>query len=677
MSLVLKHNATAVDLAAAHCELGSLVRSFLGPWTLTLRRSIAFDEPSDWQNEDAIVLERDGTAVFEGTIKSSERVASAAGEQIVYACVGLRQTADAVSFQRTIGGTATARVVYNCPIEELAEEFGYVANAGEMWTVGEILADILDTMAGELTGVIGTGAQGSGYVQAELDALASVPGKVVLNGRSVDEAIAAVLAHAPDFGYCIAPAAHQARFYDFRELTPRNVAGVGEAVLRQQLELSTAHCFSACTVQGTYEQIDVYEQLTPAWDSALEATWATDLAQQYPDTYGLVWRRFATAEPAAEGGALMPQRFVGGGDIAVVVAYGQIGVCRYAAVPARVYDDTRLLLAKLGRQWSNESQRYEAADVFARFTYRKGRVVGRYPATGHIGTAYTQRGLERDLVRIDEERGKKTVKGVVWAVKSTTEFVGKFLVCIPDELVGKPIEFNADGVEHTIAANKEGRVTLAEAPDTPVAKDDTFVITMQDDTVKEFDGGTLSILEKYAKETLERVMDERLMGDVPLAGLDWTLGLGQKISFTGTGDPEYGELGATLVAVEHDLARERTVLSLTSDRAFGGTVSWSELEQQRRRDRAIDENAIQIRRLWRRIRNRRAAEGAEGDPHEKDPDGPYTGDGTWTDIDNNKVVSHTGPGPVDRTVGGEGNFIEWIDLDARGHLVEAGVGTFS
>ena len=73
MSLVLKHNDTAVDLDAAHCELGSLVRSFLGPWSLTLRRAIAFDEPTDWQNEDAIELTRDGTTVFEGAIKSSER----------------------------------------------------------------------------------------------------------------------------------------------------------------------------------------------------------------------------------------------------------------------------------------------------------------------------------------------------------------------------------------------------------------------------------------------------------------------------------------------------------------------------------------------------------------------------------------------------------------------------
>ena len=132
MSLVLKHNDTPVDLAAAHCELGSLVRSFLGPCTLTLRRAIAFDEPTDWQNEDAIALERDGTAVFEGRIKSSERIASPDGEHIVYTCVGLREAADGVTFQHTIGGSDTARVVYNCPVEEELEEYGYAVNPGEM-----------------------------------------------------------------------------------------------------------------------------------------------------------------------------------------------------------------------------------------------------------------------------------------------------------------------------------------------------------------------------------------------------------------------------------------------------------------------------------------------------------------------------------------------------------------
>ena len=676
MSLVLKHNDTPVDLAAAHCELGSLVRSFLGPCTLTLRRAIAFDEPTDWQNQDTVELLRDGTTLFEGTIKSSDRTASADGEHIVYACVGLRETADGVTFQRSIGGTATARVVYNCPPEERVEEYGYVAIAGTASTVGEILADILDTMAAELAGVIGDGSTGSGYVQAELDALASVPGKIVLNALSVDEAIVAVLRHAPDFGYTIDPAAHKARFVGFRDLTAKEVAGVGDKVLRHELDFATAGCYSACTVQGTYELVDTLDELTPAWDSGLEADWTSQKAAQYPDTYGMVWRLFDTVEAAAEGGAAMPQRFVGGGDIVAIISLGQLGQSFMYFTKAQVVGDAKLLLGCFARQWSNENQAYEAATVYARYSYRKARVTGRYPATGHTGTAYTARGLARELFLIEEERGKKTIKGEVWHVILATSFLSKFQLCTEGELAGMPLEFNGDGVEHTIADNDRGILTLAEAPATPVQAGDTFVITVQDDTVKEYEGGTLSILEKYAKEILARLMDERFVGTVPLSGLDWSIALGQRINFTDTHDPEYATLGATLIAVEHDLAREHTVLSLTSDRALGGGVTWDELESQRHRDRAIDENAIQIRRLWRRLRNRRAEEGHTGDPHQKDDDGPYVGDGTWIEIDD-KLVKHIGPGPVTRTIGGDGQFIEWINLDARGHVVDAGAGTFS
>ena len=678
MSLVLTHNGAPVDLDGAHCELGSLARSFLGPWSLTLRRAIAFDEPTDWQNEDSIALARRGVTLFEGRIKSSERSASADGEHVAYTCMGLREAADGVTFQHTIGGSATARVVYNCPPEEAIEETGYVANSGEMWTVGAIVADILDTLAAELSGIVGDGTPGSGYLQAEIDALATVPGKIVLNARSVDEALLAVLRHAPDFGHSIDPATHQARFADFRTLTAKNVAGVGDAVLCHQLDFATASCYSACTVQGTFELVDILEELTPAWDTDLEADWSLKKAFDYPDTYGTVWRLFETSEPASVGGALMPQRFVGGGDILCVVEFYQHGEILRCATPAQPVGDTKLLLTTLAREWSNAGQGYQPAAVYARYAYRKARVTGRWPASGHTGTANSRRGLERELFLIEEERGRKTLKGTVDEVLSTTRFLTRYGMCVDGELVGLTVELNADGIAHAIAANTIGTIALDEAPDTPIQAGDTYVVTVQDDTRKEFEGGTLSILEKYAKETVERSMDERFVGDVPLAGLDWTIALGQKVNFTDTNDPEYGALGATLIAVEHDLAHERTVLSLTSDRALGGSITWAELEAQRRRDRMVDENAIQIRRLWRRLRNRKGEEGPRGDAHAKDDGGPYTGDDVWIDVgDDDKVVSHIGPGDVDQTIGGDGQFIEWISLDARGHLVNAGVGTFS
>jgi hypothetical protein len=678
MSLLLKHNGAAVDLEAARCELGRLTQTFQGPWTLTLRRAIAFDEPTDWQAEDSVELLRDGTAVFAGRIKSSERIASADQEHILYTCAGLRDAADALPVQRVIGGTLTARVVYNCPVEERVEEAGYVALPGTTTTAGEIIADVLDNMASALAGIIGDGTPGSGYVQAELGALEAVPPKMVLNGASVDEALRAVLAHAPDFGFTVDPAARQVRLVDFRQLQPVEVSGVGDRVLRHRLDFSTAGCASACLVQGTYEQVDILEQLMPAWDPSLQADWDSDKASTHPDTYGQVWRLFSTMTPAIEGGAVMPQRFLGDGDIVAAIRIHLPTEHKTFMVGARPVDDQHILLDTYARQWDVGNQCFEAATVLARYTYRRERVSGRYPAAGHQGTAHTRRGLERERVLIDEERGKKTAHGRVDYVWSPTTFLVYYEFLGEDQLAGLPITFPGTGVTTTIESNGHGHITLAEEPDPPLEEGQSYVITVQDDTRKEFEGGTLTILEKYAKETLERVMDERFVGAVPLAGLDWSIALGQAVSFTDTNDPEYAGLEATLLAVEHDLARERTTLSLTSDRAFGATVTWDELEAQRRGQRAAEENAIQIRRLWRRLRARRAPEGPAGDPHEEPPNGPYTGDDVWVHVDEpNREIEHIGPGPVHRVIGGFGEFIRWIHLDARGHVVDAESGTFS
>ncbi len=674
MALTLLHNGSPVDLAALHCELGSLVRSFAGPDSLALRRAVAFDEPTPWQNEDRIQLSLDGATLFDGRIKTAERVASPDREEIAYTCLGPRAQADEVPFERVIGGSPSPRVVYNCPFEQAAYETGCIALPGTAATIGEIVADILDAMAPELAGIIGDGSPGSGYVQADLEALALVPPMVAFTGQSVDAAIASLLDLAPDFGYWVDPATHRARFADFHALADKELPGVGGAVLRQQLRFSTDRCYSACTVVGGPEQVDIEEVLTPAWDPGLEADWTSEKAALLPDTYGRVWRLFATAEPAQEGGTVLPERFAGTGRPLIAIAATVEGVPEAAACEADVVDGTKLLLDTRARAWDAVAGRLATATVRARFTYAKARVAGRYPATGYAGTAYARRGLQSELLRLDEGLGKDTIKGAVAEVLSPASFRVLGGIASADELVWAAVEFNGDGARHYVATNDEGTITLTQAPQTPIQAGDSFAITYHDDTRKLHEGGTLSALELRAKEALERVMDEYVEGTIPLAGLDWSLGLGQKISFTGTNDPEYEGIGAPLVAIEHDLARERTVLTLTTWRPAGRL---DDAQPERRRDREADELRRQLLRLRRRHRRRRGGlAGAVGDPHEFHPDGPLRGDGTHIEIAH-QVVGHIGPGPAHQTFGGMGQYIQWFTLDLRGHLVEAGVGTFS
>lgn len=677
MPLTLKHNGNAVDLAAARCELGSLTRSLREPDSLTLRRAIAFDEPTDWQNEDIITLDLDGTTLFRGPIKASLRLASPQGEFILYTCRGPRAQADAIPYQRTIAGVPTPRIVYNCPIDDEPDEAANLPLPGDHWSVGDILADILDSMAAPLAGIIGTGQPGSGYLQEELDALDAVPPKIVLASESVDEAIRRVLHFAPGFAFWVDPATHKARFLDLTNPQHKLLRGIGGDVLRHHLRFSSEGCFSACTVLSGPELVDTTETLTPAWNRALEADWTSEKAEAYPDTYGLVWRLFATTAPAAEGGCLEPGGlFVSADEPFATITISDHAGTRASRAYASVYDDSHLLLDTWARERDPATGAWRPATVRARFVFRKPPASGRFPPTGHTGTAHTRRGLTRELFLLAEDRGKKSIRGRVDEVLSPTTFRVRLGLALPGHLAGATIEFNANGTRHTIAANDAWTLTLAAAPQPPLAPGHSFVISVQDDTLPLYEGGTLSLLQKYAKECLKRLMNEVVSGTLPLAGLDWSLRPGIAVSFSGTNDPDYEGLAATVLAVEHHLAHQRTILTLGTGLA-PVLPSWGALARMRRRIQHHDELRRQLLRLRRRHRHRRRIfRGAVGDPHELDPRGPIVGDGVRIDVLSN-CVTHIGPGPAQRTIGGSGQYIQWVTLDLRGHLVDAGVGTFS
>ena len=84
-----------------------------------------------------------------------------------------------------------------------------------------------------------------------------------------------------------------------------------------------------------------------------------------------------------------------------------------------------------------------------------------------------------------------------------------------------------------------------------------------------------------------------------------------------------------------------------------------------------------IRRLWKRIRRRRSTAGAAGDMFLKDDVGPHVGDEVWITVGTDKEISHIGPEEEGDVAGGDGQYIEWIEIDDRGHVVDVGTGSFS
>jgi len=640
MATTLYHNDVAFDPTAdgTWCELGTLRRSFASPFTFDLFRGLPFDAPDGWQNNDAIRLDVDGTTRFAGRITAHERAASASSEGIRYQCVGLRDQARDVAFRKTIVGAATSRLVYNCPPDEAEEEALHLAAEGTTSTVGDIVADILDTMAAELSGIVGDGTPGSGYTAAQLAALDAIPGKVVLDGLAVDEAIDDVLRHMPNVAWYVDPASRKAVFVDLAALAAKDVPGVNGSVIRQCLNTTTAGCYTACTVEGARQLVDIYDQaLAPDWDGSLEETWDLLKAMQYPDTYGRVFRKWKCTAAIANGGRVRSKRAVGTGEIVCVFRPG-VGLARqlFTCMGVAADDGTSLWT----RGWpvmaggygdrdedgTDDGTFYSACGyASAWYTYATARLSGRYPASGYTGTAYTARGLERERFITQEDRGRVLVRGTV----SETDWLGKtegdeairshYTMWLTDELAGKPITFDRTSETRTVVANLLGKLVLDQAPEQDLEVGDTFTIAIRDDGTA--DGSGLSPLEAYAREFVRWHGDEKFQGSVPLDGLDWSLGLGQAINFTGTDDPDLASLGATLLEVAHDLAAETTSLTLTSERSVGGETSWAEFAARRQRRRRIHENETQIRRLWdRTLRLERPARATGTGGEEKEDD---------------------------------------------------------
>jgi len=681
MATELYHDGTLVDCGAdgTLCELGTLRRRFASPFTLDLFQALRFDEPPPWHNNDSIRLDVDGTTRFQGKITAHERAASATAEGIRYQCVGLRDQARDVTFRKTLAGAVTSRIVYNCPPDEAEEEALHLAAPGTDTTVGEIVADILDSMAAELSGIVGDGSPGSGYAQAQLDALSAMPGKVVLDGLGVDEAIDAVMRHAPNFAWFIDPATTKAVFVDLSALTAKDLAGVNGAVIRHSLNTTTAGCYTACTVEGARERVDLLDQgLTPDWDPAYEADWSLAKACQFPDTYGRTFRKWRCEAAIAAGGTVVSRRAVGTGEIVCLftVTYGNAQKAWFCLATAA--DDGTSLWTRGWPIQPTTDGSYEACeDGSAWYTYARGRISGRHPASGYAGTAYTLRGLERERFLTQEDRGKVLVDGTVgeltWVGKTEGDeaFRSHYTKWLTDEFDGCPIAFERTGETRTIVSNTLGKLILDQAPDPALEVGDAFTIAVVDATAPDYGG--LSILEVYAREFVAWHGDEKFQGTVPLDGLDWSIALGQKVNFTGTNDPALATLGATLLEVAHDLAGETTTLALTSERSLGGAASWAELAAQRERARRLQENETQIRRIWQRLqRERRPVEAHTTEPAEEESD--LEGDETWITITDSGVVRHTGPDTGSETgigvPGSQTHVVSYVGYDARGHLVE-------
>lgn len=715
LPVTLKVGGSEIDLDAKSCEVLALRRGYSAPFSLTLRRAIAHDDTDTWENEDTVeLLTDDGTTRFVGRIKANERSGSVSAESVTYICLGVRNQVNDHTFRRSVSGAVVSRVVYNCPETEEEQEAGYVALTGRQTTVGEIIDDILDTMKSDLSGTVGTGTLVSMRSEADIAGMTAIPGKIVLDAMPVDEAIAAVLAHQPDRAHYIDPETRRYVFVDLENLAATDVAGVDGAVIRQSLNFTTGPCYGACTVEGTRELHDCYDgSLTPAWDTSLEADWTLLKRLNYPDTYGKVFRYFHCNKAAANGGVVMPSRIVGDGTIITKITiefwdpvFDLYLGCNYYYAKASYADDSHILVNFIVRQGKASggagtedgttfTQEWETPNIGAWYTYGKDPVSGRYPTAAgtYEGTAYTARGLEREKYITQEERTRAvmdvTIKEVVSAKVFRIDYpIGSLLK--RNELAGMKMTVNGGAQVLTIVGNRFGghNIEVEQDPSPPLAVDDEVEIVIRDDT-EVLAGETLTILQLYAKAFVDRYGDEQYNGTVPMSGLDWDIGLGQKINFTGTDNAAYASLGAALVEVTHDIGVGQMALTLTNERS-GPESTWREIDERRRLAREAEEAKTQIRRLWLKVRRREsdAADSnrtAGGDDDEDDTTDHRTkvrADGRWLKVNHwkqgDRIVYQLWHdvielGEDEATVGdtaGAGQKFNIIHIDRKNHVIK-------
>jgi len=696
MAVQLYHDGTPVD--GSLCEPGTLRRGFGRPFTFDVFYALPFDQPPPWENNDEVRLEVDGATVFRGRVTSVERQASASDEGIRFYCSGLREQARGVVFRKVVRGALTSRLVYNCPREEQELEAPHVVSEDNHLTVGDIIADILDTMAPELANIIGHGQPGSGYDPDQIAALAVVPPKVVFDGLSVVEAIDAVLRHAPNFAWFIDPGTTRAVFVDLSALSDKDIPGLNASVISHALTWSIAECYTACTVEGARERVDIYDgSLQPDWNPAYEADWSLMKALQFPDTYGAVFRKWRCPAAVADGGTLWPRRAVGNGEIVCLFLPSDGSAEKVFYCLADAADDgTSVWLRGWASEATSDGSGYRACPYAgAWYTYARGSITGRFPASGFSGTAYTRRGLEREKIIRHDDLGRVTAKGDIDALieqgpEAGRAFLSHYTLWFKNELAGRTITFTRTGETCTIESNTHGKIVLTETPTTPLQVGDTYTVTLRDDAAPRHEG--LSALELIARDYVERHGDEKCHGSVPLDGLDWSISLGQRINFTDTADPELASLGATLLEVTHDFPMQRTILTLTSERSMSGARTWREVADEREKTRQLREQSTQARRLWRIIRAGRGPGHVpdQGAGQKNDDPAWLPGfdsevvsgndwiDVSWKKIDRSKVytVSHalpTTPTGVETTGAGEQEtgVIVNISWDEQHHFVAA------
>jgi len=597
------------DLAQQRIVLDRLAVSWRSGRQLVFHQAVRHDG-ADYEPEQSVVFEVDGAVVFRGAITSVSHVGQPGSERVEYVADGLRAISRRVTACTADG---VPKLVWNAE----PDDDDYDANRTNT-TVGEMIKELIDDHASALQarGVI----EGTGYVQADLDALDAVPSRVILRERDFDRAIREVLAHQPDRVFQIHPVERRYRFHRASTLSTATVTiGGDDKVLANLLTPDLSTRATAVKIVGdeqvTPAVVTVSDGgLSPEWDSQKESDWTIGKALAPADTDTGSVTGYGTDTVTDSSKSWATDRWAGG---RVVVSDTQAGTSQ-----------TFTVLSNTGTTLTLQGSLAIAPDAYAvengvsdyRYVYSRWRITDstkRRIARIIPGGTYAPVGwmiFQRTYKPIVCE--KRSFGGGTGYFARAAEFdwdAGRFVTTHPLARGKLHQEGGASGPDDVLLIFAfRGEHLVARYPSSGHAGSAYTQFGLQREKVI-YDEQFVSADDQERYETLAESL-HRALGDVvyagrvPLAQLDWSLvHLGKRINITGTdrfGDPVttgWEAIGALLGRVTYRFAAGTTDLDLTTD-ASDWSLPFAELRERRRTQDRLRDLESHVRRLRRRVR---------------------------------------------------------------------------
>jgi hypothetical protein len=429
----------------------------------------------------------------------------------------------------------------------------------------------------------------------------------VFNGMSVKACVFRVLGSymptwRPRFVWNSGGSSWSLVFQDTRALAELvvNVDDMTEKPEVVSLNIERNISFTRVKIEGDYanvERTDIYDpngdvygspitDMSDDWDTDLEATWTPEDAEDYPDTYGRVWRCYTLSQDsilqARIGSSTGPMAFAW---------YSSSGLTdSWVLRSIKSYDPSSgaIEFVRPNCRYDDEAAGYVVYPIAVRFAYRGARIVGLHPNADYSGGAATAYSIARTKHIIDEDFKKLSITGII-TDEAEDAVIDRLMQATPGKLIGATLTY--DGNDYEITANGTYKI-VPDSTSITFAAGDAYTITFQDDSAE---------IDLLAQELHAELSEIGASGEVRIPTYDPAVyHLGIYLTFNGWPADVVAFLDDVkwvVTRITHQPIRQSCVLSLSTLTSMGARHEYALLKDQLLKKALIEEHEIQIGRL--------------------------------------------------------------------------------